>query len=146
MIEYDPVIQYQNNMEGFLNHRWNKYDSSFENITINYFIGDYNNFLNLRSQELNIKNNWQFNIKKFLSNNFSFRKEEKEWSCLKKFIKQTYYFTGKNNDKFYISFEDSYFSINEKTFYIIKNYWKDYIDFLINRNDMLKTKIKIQNF
>ena len=114
MREYDPVITYQPNMERFLNHDWNKYDRSFSQPMIKYFLGNYEDFVTIRANELSLnKNSFLFKLKMIISNPIIFQKHEEQWSDIKKVIKQTYYFTNKKDEQFYIPFEKEYFYINE---------------------------------
>lgn len=147
MREYDPVIRYQPNMERFLNHYWNKYDRSFSQPMTKYFLGNYDDFVTIRANELSLnKNSFLFKLKMIISNPIIFQKHEEQWSDIKKVIKQTYYFTNKKDEQFYIPFEKEYFYINEKKFNIIKNFWQPYIDYLINKDEKLKIQKKALDF
>tara|TARA_Y100000034_G_scaffold35897_1_gene44084 strand:- start:9917 stop:10357 length:441 start_codon:yes stop_codon:yes gene_type:complete len=146
MREYDPVITYQPNMERFLSHEWNKYDNAFSETVIKYFFGDYNDYIKSRAKELSLKTGFLFKLKMFIANPLMFQKHEDQWSNIRKFIKQTYYFTGQKDRRFYISFENEYFDINKEKFNIIKNFWQPYIDYLINKDETLKMQKKVKDF
>lgn len=147
MIEIDPTISYECNIDYFLSHYWNKHDSSFSKPMIKYFLGNYDDFLSIRTKELSLnKNRFLFRLKMILSNPIMFKKNEDQWNDIKKIIKQTYYFTNKKDEQFYIPFEKEYFHINEKKFNIIKYFWQPYIDYLINKDETLKIKKKVKDF
>ena len=147
MRECVPVINYQSNIEEFLAHSWNKYDLSFSQPMIKYFLGNYDDFVTVRANELSLnKNSLLFKLKMIISNPIIFKKYKEQWADIKRIIKQTYYFTNKENEQFNIPFEKEYFYIDKKIFNIIKNFWQPYIDYLINKNETLKIQKKVKDF
>ena len=144
MIMYDPVYVYTDSVEKWMKRRDNRLFFGFSSFFSKYFIGDYNNFIEIRKRELKLQDNFLFKIKKHFSLTFSFNKNEEIWYDLKIIMKQTKIFT--DLDKFNINKNDTFFCINEKKFNLIKSIWEKYINCLIEKNEKLRIQSKVNNF
>ena len=157
MIEYDgaPNVRLRNSIDEFMSSSECINKSEHYDFFNKYMLKDYKHFINVRQKELNVKGFF----KKMFNSSYSFDINNSndnygDFRNLKRVLKQSHVFFELDlfnpYEKYTFYSNIDFYCMNKSSFYILKQAWKPYIDYIHNKKmkeeSTYAIKTKIDNF